>query len=111
MAESFATVNNLRFVIQISKGLIREPRVRRTLMFYSVLVLLLLIFIGSTFLWSMLREHPLLFIGYWGVCAWITLLIVLLAFYDLASVRLQARRERQRLMKEHLDQQEERPPE
>ncbi len=111
MAESFATVNNLRFVIQISKGLIREPRVRRTLMFYSVLAVLLLIFAGSTFLWSILREHPLIFIGYWGVCAWITLLIVLFAFYDLASVRLQARRERQRLMKDHLSEHEEKPSE
>ena len=109
MAESFPTLNNLRFVIQVSKGLIRAPRARRTLMFYSVLVVLLLIFAGSTFVWSTLREHPLLFIGYWGVCAWITLLSVLLAFYDLACVRLEAKRERQRLADDHLGQQQERP--
>ena len=104
-------MNNLRFVIQFSKGLIRAPRARRTLMFYSMLVVLLLIFAGSTFLWPMLREHPFVFIGYWGVCAWITLLSVLLAFYDMASVRLQAKRERQRLLDAHLGEQDEKPPE
>jgi hypothetical protein len=102
IAQCGIIVNNVRFIIQISKGLIRAPRARRMLMFYSVLALLLLIFAGATFLWSMLREHPLLFIGYWGACAWITLLSVLLAFYDLASVRLEAKRERERLAEEHF---------
>ena len=110
IAESLDTVNNVRFIIQISKGLIREPRARRTLMFYSVLAVMVLLFAGSTFFWSMLRDHPLLFIGYWGICAWITLLSVLLAFYDMASVRLAARRERQRLAEEHFAQPKDGPP-
>jgi hypothetical protein len=95
-------VNNVRFVIQVSKGLIRSQRVRRTLMFYNVLVLLLMIFVGSTFLWGWLREHVWFFIGYWGLCAWLTLLAFLLAVYDMAKVRQDARRERQRLVDEYL---------
>jgi hypothetical protein len=102
MAQSLAAVNNARFIIQASKGLIRDHRARRTLMFYNVLLLLLLIFFGSTLLWSWLREHPLFFIGYWGLCAWLTLLAVLLALYDMAKVRLEARRVRRELEEEYL---------
>jgi len=106
MADSRAVVNNARFVIQISKGLIRDQRVRRTLMFYDVLVVLVLVFVGATFLWSWLREHPLIFIGYWGLCAWLTVLAMLLALYDMAKVRLDARRARQQLEEEYLARKE-----
>jgi hypothetical protein len=95
-------VNNARFLIQICKGLIRDGRVRRTLMFYNVLVLLLLSFIGATFLWSWLQAHPILFVGYWGFCAWLTLLAVLLALYDMAKIRLDAKRARRQLEEEIL---------
>jgi hypothetical protein len=95
-------VNDPKFVIQISKGLIRDQRSRRTLMFYSVLSVLVLIFAGSTLLWDWLREHPVLFIAYWGGCAWVTLLAVLLALYDMAKVRGDAVRERRRLRQELL---------
>ena len=96
-------MNNARFVIQVCKGLIRSQQVRRTLMFYNVLVLLLLIFAGSTFLWSWLHDHILFFLGYWGVCAWLTLLAVLLALYDMAMVRLAAKRARRELEAEYLE--------
>jgi hypothetical protein len=97
MAHIPALVSNARFIIQVSKGLIRDQRARRTLMFYDVLVVLVLIFIGSTFLWNWLREHPLLFVGYWGLCTWLTFLAVLLALYDMAKVRLDAQRARRQL--------------
>ena len=64
---------------------------------------LVLIFAGSTFLWSLLREHPLVFLVYWAGCAWITLLAVLLAFYDMVKVRADVRRERRRLERELLE--------
>ena len=96
-------MNNAKFIIQVSKGLIRDQRARRLVMFYSVLAALVLIFAGSTFLWSLLREHPLVFLVYWAGCAWITLLAVLLAFYDMVKVRADVRRERRRLERELLE--------
>jgi membrane-bound acyltransferase YfiQ involved in biofilm formation len=102
MAQSPAAVNNARFIIQASKGLVRDHRARRTLMFYNVLTLLVLMFLGSTLLWSWLREHPLLFIGYWGFCAWLTILAILLALYDMAKIRLDAKRARRQLEEEYL---------
>ena len=93
-------MNNPKFIIQVSKGLIRDQRARRTLMFYTVLVSLVLLFAGSTFLWPLLREHPFFFLAYWAGCAWITLLAVLLALYDMMKVRTEVRRERRRLERE-----------
>ena len=93
-------MNNPKFIIQVSKGLIRDQRARRTLMFYSVLVALVLLFAGSTFLWSLLREHPFIFLIYWAGCAWVALLAVLLALYDMVKVRGEARRERRRIERE-----------
>ena len=96
-------MNNPKFIIQVSKGLIRDQRARRLVMFYSVIFALVLIFAGSTFLWSLLREHPFVFLAYWAGCAWITLLAVLLAFYDMVKVRADVRRERRRLERELLE--------
>lgn len=71
-------------------------------MFYNVLVLLLLSFVGATFLWTWLQAHPVIFVGYWGLCAWLTLLAVLLALYDMAKIRLDAKRARRQLEEEIL---------
>ena len=96
-------MNNPKFIIQISKGLIRSQRARRTMMFYTVLVSLVLLFAGFTFLWTLLREHPFIFLIYWAGCAWITLLAVLLALYDMAKVRGEVRREKRRLERELIE--------
>jgi hypothetical protein len=95
-------MNFARFVIQVSKGIIVDQRVRRTVMFYSLLAALVLLFGGATLFAEWLRERPLLFMLYWFLCAWMTLLAVLLAFYDLLMVRAVARRERRRIQQELL---------
>lgn len=95
-------VNNVQFIIQVCKGVIRAPRVRRTLMFWDVLVVLVLIFLGATFLWPWLRAHPLIFLGYWAVCGWLTVLAALLAVYDMAMVRLEAKRAQEELKREYF---------
>lgn len=69
-------------------------------MFWVVLVVLVLMFLGSTFLWPWLRGHPLFFIGYWFGCGWLTILAALLAVYDMAQVRLEAKRARDELKRE-----------
>ena len=103
-------MNNAKFIIQVSKGLIRDQRARRLVMFYSISIALVMIFAGSTFLWSLLREHPFVFLAYWAGCAWITLLAVLLAFYDMVKVRADVRRERRRLERELIAKAENEKP-
>ena len=95
-------MNNVQFIIQVCRGIIRSRRVRRTVMFWDVLVVLVLMFFGSTFFWPWLRERPLIFLGYWGVCAWLTILAALLAVYDMAMVRLEAKQARDELKREFL---------
>lgn len=102
MADGFGDVNTVRFIIQICRGIIRSTRVRRTLMFYDVLIVLLLMFLGSTFFWPWLRDHPLFFLGYWTACGWLTIVAALLAIYDLIRVRLEAREARKQLREEYF---------
>ena len=102
--EGRGAVNYFRFIIQVSKGLIRDHRMRRTLMFYDVLGVLILLFLGSTLFWQWLREHPVFFLGYWAACGWLTTLAACLAIYDLIILRVEARRERRRLKKEMLEE-------
>ena len=68
-------------------------------MFVLILLALVLLLAGSTFLRAPLnpREHPLGFILFWAICGWLTLTAVLLAIFDLLIVRLQARREQRAL--------------
>ena len=103
-------MNNPKFIIQISKGLIRDQRARRIVMFYSVIIALVLLFAGATFLASLLRGHPFIFIIYWAGCAWITLLAVLLALYDMLKVRIDLKRERRRLERELITKAENEEP-
>jgi hypothetical protein len=91
-----------KLIILISKGLIRNQRARRVIMFYDVIFALVMLFTGSTVLSGWLRENPLLFIVYWAACAWITLLAVLLAIFDMLLLRGAARRARRELEAEYL---------
>ena len=71
-------------------------------MFYGTLAALIVLFTGATVLDQWLRERPFAFLVYWAACAWITLLCVLLAIFDLLLVRAQARRELRRIAQENL---------
>ena len=105
IADDGAVVNNVRFIIQASKGFIRDHRMRRTLMFYNALVVLVMSFLGATFFWPWLREHTLFFLGYWAACAWFTILAACLAIYDLIRVRLEAREVERQIKKKFLHSQ------
>jgi hypothetical protein len=64
----------LRFIIHFTRGLIREQRTRRSVMFFAMLGTLVWFFLGATFLWGPLLARPFLFALYWLACAWVTLL-------------------------------------
>ena len=89
----------LRTIILVTRGIILDPRTRRWTMFILIVVALLMIFLGETFLASFIST-PTSFLIYWGICAWITFAALLLAFWDILLVRTAARRERIRMEKE-----------
>src|ERR1700686_3512226 len=81
------------FTIHATRGLLRDERSRRKMMAVSLLVALLMVVAGLTFLrpWLNPHEHPWRFILFWFACAWETLLVLLLALLDILLVRAQAR--------------------
>ena len=95
-------VRSLKFILALTVGVIRDPRTRRQFMFYGLIVALVLLFAGATFLDSTLRAHVWIFAGYWIACAWLTIAAVLLALYDMVAIRAASRRERRRLEAEYL---------
>lgn len=90
------------FVIQVSKGILRDRQVRRTVLFWLVAAALGLLGVGAVVLDGYLSQHVVLFLLYWGACLWLTATSLLLALYDLLAVRTEARAERQRLTKRVL---------
>ena len=90
-------------ITQISKGLIRDQHTRRQIMFWGLMSALVMLFLGSV-LFRWMREYPLLFLLYWFACAWITLLAMLLAVFDLIMVRTAGRNARKRLEAEYLEE-------
>jgi hypothetical protein len=94
----------LRTILLLTKGIIRDQRLRRLVMFWTMMAALVMLFLGSWLLgdqWG--REHPLLFIGYWLVCAWLTLTGMLLALLDILVLRATQRAARRILEKQILD--------
>ena len=72
---------------------------RRTAMFYSVVAAGAMLVFGATLFDGWLRESLARFLGYWLVCAWLTLLSLLLALFDLLLLHAQERRVRRELRK------------
>jgi hypothetical protein len=95
---------NLRigsFAAHATRGLIRDQTTRRWAMFVTLLVGMLMLFLGGTFLQPLLspREHTGWFVLFWLVCAWFTLTALLLALFDLLVVRAQSRAAKRELHK------------
>lgn len=76
---------------------------RRSLMFYTALAATLMVFGGSVLIAGFLRDHPLVFLVFWAVCAWLTIASVLLAVFDILVLRAAARAERKKLQREIFD--------
>jgi uncharacterized membrane protein len=96
---------NLRpvsFVAHATRGVIRDQGTRRKMMSALIVVAVLMLVAGSTFLQEALnpREHGLRFILFWLVCAWFTITALLLALFDALMVRAQGRAARKQLQRE-----------
>ncbi len=91
------------FVVHATRGLIRDQNTRRKAMLFLLMLALLLLILGFTFLQPALnpQEHPWCVIFFWIVCIWLTFTALLLALFDLLVLRLQARRA-ERALRERL---------
>src|SRR6476620_9310044 len=104
MAEEPARLRIVSFAIHSARGVIRDQSTRRRVMFLTLVIAMLMLFFGTTFLQPLLssREHPGWFILFWVACAWLTLTAFLLGLFDLLMVRAQNRAAR-RTLREKLD--------
>ncbi len=94
-----------RSILLLTKGIIRDQRLRRSMMFWIMLAALVMLFIGAWLLtdrWG--REHPWLYLFYWLICSWLTLTGVLLALLDILALRAAQRAARRVLEKQMLDE-------
>jgi hypothetical protein len=87
-------------ITALTRAFVRDARMRRTLMFYTALGAMVMVFVGAVFIDGALRSHPLAFLGYWGICAWLTLASALLAMFDILVVRAAGRAMRRKLEQE-----------
>ncbi|HEX8373074.1 MAG TPA: hypothetical protein VF585_09860 [Chthoniobacterales bacterium] len=90
----------MRFLLQTCIGLIRDQTQRRHALSVLVVAALVMLFVGWTFLGPWLIAHVTWFFIYWFACMWLTILIFLLAAYDLLAVRKAGREEQRRLRKQ-----------
>ncbi len=92
----------LPFAAHATRGLVRDQGTRRKIMLGTVVLAIGFVGAGATVLEGVLdhRAHPLWFILYWFACAWLTLLAMLLALFDVLVVRAQARAARNLLGKQ-----------
>jgi len=91
----------LRLTVLLSKGILRDTKLRRNVMLWVMLAALVMLFLGSLLLsreWE--RQHPFLFMGYWIACGWLTLTGTLLALLDILVIRATARAMRRRMEQE-----------
>jgi uncharacterized membrane protein len=91
------------FVAHATRGVIRDQNMRRKAMLFLLVLALLLLISGFTFLAPALnpREHPWRVILFWIVCIWLTFTALLLALFDLLVLRLQVKRA-ERALREKL---------
>jgi hypothetical protein len=93
MADEPARLRIVSFAIHSARGVIRDQSTRRWVMFITLVIAMLMLFCGTTFLQPLLspREHPGWFLLFWLACAWLTLTALLLALFDILTVRAQGR--------------------
>ena len=104
MADEPARLRIVSFAIHSARGVIRDQSTRRWVMFITLVIAMLMLFSGTTFLQPLLsaREHPGWFVLFWVTCAWLTLTALLLALFDLLMLRAQDRAAR-KILSEKLD--------
>jgi hypothetical protein len=92
----------VRFIVQVTQGLVRDERTRRAAMAILIFVAVAMVAAGLTGLRSWLepRDHAGRFILFWFACAWVTLTALLLALLDLLMIRARARQARKTLRKD-----------
>ena len=88
----------IRAILLLTKGILRDTRLRRNLMLWIMLAAMVMLFAGSWLIaddWA--RRHVWLYFAYWAVCTWLTIAGMLLAVFDILIIRAAGRAMRRRI--------------
>jgi predicted membrane channel-forming protein YqfA (hemolysin III family) len=93
------------FTVHATRGLLRDQKMRRIMMAISTALAVIMLITGLTLFRSWLHphEHPWRFVLFWLACAWLTVLAILLALFDLLLVRAEARAARKAFREQVAD--------
>lgn len=78
-----------KFFAALAIGVLRDRELRRKLMFIVSLLAMGMAFVGMVMLDGFLTERVYLFVAYWMLCSALVVLMLLLAIYDMARVRVE----------------------
>lgn len=81
----------LHAIRRLTRLLVIEQSIRRSVMFYLLACALAFVLVGGILFPDWLRHRPLVFIAFWLACASMTLGAVVLACCDLIIVRIASR--------------------
>ncbi|CAN5402578.1 hypothetical protein BH09VER1_BH09VER1_09280 [soil metagenome] len=84
-------------ILALVRVLALDQGARRGAIFSLTLVSLGMLFLGATVFEPYLAVHVWMFLGYWLVCAWLTLTFMLLALYDMLVLIVAGRKLRRDL--------------
>ena len=95
-----------RSIILLTKGILRDTRLRRNLMLWVMLVAMVMLFLGWVLIpneWA--HRHYVMYFAYWAVCLWLTIAGMLLAVFDMLIIRAAGRAMRRRIEQDiaHID--------
>ena len=87
-----------RSIILLTKGILRDTRLRRNLMLWVMLVAMVMLFLGWVLIpneWA--HRHYVMYFAYWAVCLWLTIAGMLLAVFDMLIIRAAGQAMRRRI--------------
>lgn len=91
---------NLNFVLSVTRGIIRDQQLRRKVLGGVLGTALAMVLIGACLIDRWLSGHILLFLLYWGACAWFTVLALLMALFEILMVKAASRADLKRAQRE-----------
>ncbi len=94
----------LQLITAISRGIIYQEKARRNAMMWTIMTAAVMLFVGWAVIHQILMQNVWVFFIYWGICAWLTLLAILLAAFDMLIQVAKGRATRRVLKRAMLDE-------
>jgi hypothetical protein len=93
----------------LTKGLLRDPLMRRKLMFWITLAAVAMTAVGWVFFSdeAWIRQHFWGAVIFWGICGWLLLTTMLLALFDILAIRAMHRATRRAMEKQFFKEETE----